>query len=212
MSFLAGRLAGTEGAFFANQSKIAAARLREKLGDVNASPCPVPSSNDSSKADVLPEILRHSIPLSSGNDTASTMSRHSSLASVSAIVRGNTSSGEQLQLGRHQSPDVLNAMNPLNAWISVPRATFGPKRWTLPAEELSLQASTANEIRKDHSTSIDTEKMKAAMEGFSTIAKAFAIATGIIFGGTILAGIIAIKKLQLHAVSHTYMYPHFKDE
>ncbi|XP_057836515.2 uncharacterized protein LOC131046742 isoform X2 [Cryptomeria japonica] len=168
MSFLAGRLAGTEGAFFANQSKIAAARLREKLGDVNASPCPVPSSNDSSKADVLPEILRHSIPLSSGNDTASTMSRHSSLASVSAIVRGNTSSGEQLQLGRHQSPDVLNAMNPLNAWISVPRATFGPKRWTLPAEELSLQASTANEIRKDHSTSIDTEKMKAAMEGFST--------------------------------------------
>ena len=127
MSFLAGRLAGTEGAFFANQSKVAAARLREKLGDVNGSPCPVPSSSDSSTADVLPEILRHSIPLSSGNSSPSTMSGHSSLVSVSTFVGAKTGAA-QSQSGRHRCPDVLNALNPLNALISLPRATFGPKR------------------------------------------------------------------------------------
>lgn len=200
MSFLAGRLAGTEGAFFAQQSKIAAARLREKLGDAGSpstSTAKKIGNYSESKADVLPEILSHSMPpyISSGQDASasSSLSLQSSLASVPSLsVRGRGGGGSHQLVGYHDP----NVMNPLNAWVSLPRATFGPKRWMLPSEESSLQASTANESRQE--LTVDTEKTKAAMEGFTAIGKAFAIATGIVFGGTILVGTILTAKLQLH--------------
>lgn len=202
MSFLAGRLAGTEGAFFAQQSKIAAARLREKLGDADSpstSAAKKIGNYSESKADVLPEILSHSMPpyTYSGQDVSasSSLCMQSSLASVPSLSTRGKGGGGSDQLGGYHDPNV---MNPLTAWVSLPRATFGPKRWTLPSEESSLQASTANELRQDLIASVDIEKMKAATEGFSTIGKAFAIATGIVFGGTILVGTILTAKLQLH--------------
>lgn len=200
MSFLAGRLAGTEGAFFAQQSKIAAARLREKLGDAASPSISTAQKIDNyseSKADVLPEILSHSMPpyLYSGQDASasSSLSLQSSLASLRSFTRGSGGGSDQLS-GYHDP----NVMNPLNAWVSLPRTTFGPKRWTLPSEESSLHPSTANELRQEHTTGVDTEKMKAAMEGFTSIGKAFAIATGIVLGGTILVGTLLTAKLQLH--------------
>lgn len=202
MSFLAGRLAGTEGAFFAQQSKIAAARLREKLGDADSpstSAAKKIGNYSDSKADVLPEILSHSMPpyTYSGQDVSasSSLCMQSSLASVPSLSTRGKGGGGSDQLGGYHDPNV---MNPLTAWVSLPRATFGPKRWTLPSEESSLQASTANELRQDLIASVDIEKMKAATKGFSTIGKAFAIATGIVFGGTILVGTILTAKLQLH--------------
>ena len=60
MSFLAGRLAAQEGAYFLQESKNAAGRLAQKLPTSATGPRPAPPPPS---PDVLPEILRHSIPI-----------------------------------------------------------------------------------------------------------------------------------------------------
>jgi hypothetical protein len=112
MSFLAGRLAAQEGAYFLQESKNAAGRLAQKLpasvlGPRPASPPPSP--------DVLPEILRHSVPVSP-TPPPSDPSLHGS-------TRWSLPPGGAKDAG--VSPDVLN---PLRSYVSLPQATFGPKR------------------------------------------------------------------------------------
>ncbi|XP_077211501.1 coiled-coil protein [Tasmannia lanceolata] len=195
MSFLPGRLASTEGAYFLQESKHAVGRLAQKI------PSPSKSvSNPNSKttiirgeeegqADVLPEVLRHSIPF-----TALKPPTDSSLSTSSKWLLDRASSS-------HSSSVSYDAVNPLRAFVSLPQVTFGPKRWQLPNEDHSIIASTANDLRLDrHTTSIDPEKMKDAAAGFSRIAMAFVFATTIVFGGATVVLAVISSKLQLRNI------------
>ncbi|AQK83436.1 O-fucosyltransferase family protein [Zea mays] len=152
MSFLAGRLAAKEGAYFLQESKTAVGRLAEKLppsasapGGASAQPSP----------DVLPEILRHSVPIKGTPPPAE--------ASLSASSRWALPPGGGEAAGLH--PDALN---PLRSYVSLPQATFGPKRWQLPNEQPNYLASTANERRRDRAPPpLDPENLKAVIAGYS---------------------------------------------
>ncbi|KAL2316981.1 hypothetical protein Fmac_030857 [Flemingia macrophylla] len=197
MSFLAGRLAGKEAAYFLQESKQAVGKLVEKK------PLPNPKTNngnlklhegqehehDHDHADVLPEVLRHSLPSKLfRTDTAT-----SSSFSASKWVLPSDPKTHSLV-----SPDALN---PLRAYLSLPQVTFGPKRWELPAAAHTVSASTANELRQDrYATHVNPEKLKAAGEGLAHVGKAFAVATAIVFGGAALVFGMVASKLELHNV------------
>ncbi|MCD9641930.1 hypothetical protein HAX54_028416 [Datura stramonium] len=193
MSFLAGRLAGKEGAFFFEESKHAVTRLAQKINKPTSSPSNSAPANQESASppppppDVLPEILRHSLPSKIFHSPVSTDSSLSDAAKWVLPTHPNRTSSV--------SPDALN---PLRAYVSLPQVTFGPKRWQLPDTENSVQASTANDLRRDKYTHINPEKLKAAAVGMSQIAKAFAIATALLFGGSALTFGLAASKLELH--------------
>ncbi|KAH1081746.1 hypothetical protein J1N35_021507 [Gossypium stocksii] len=193
MSFLAGRLAGKEGAFFFQESKQAVNRLVEKTP--KNLPSNPPSLEQQTQADVLPEVLKHSLPskIFRQPSDASSLSRSSKWALHTHPTNASSS-----------SPDALN---PLRAYVSLPQVTFGPKRWELPTTEHSTMASTANELRKDKYTPLNPEKLKAAAEGLKRIGMAFIVATTMVFGGAALMFGIAASKLDLHSVSITY-YTH----
>ncbi|CAN0914420.1 hypothetical protein LINGRAHAP2_LOCUS28563 [Linum grandiflorum] len=188
MSFLAGRLAGKEGAYFFQESKQAVNRLAEKLPakpTTAAGTLTPPPPQDSHAADVLPEVLRHSLPPGifgkpSDSSTLSTGSKW--------VLPSDPKPGSGV------SPDKLN---PLRAYVSLPQVTFGPKRWELPSQEHSMMASTANDRRIDKYTPMNPEKLKAAAEGLAQIGKAFAVATALVFGGSALVFGLAVSKLEL---------------
>lgn len=189
MAFLAGRLAGKEGAYFFQESKQAVGRLAQKNTTQKAPSFPGNASSSISlqqgtQADVLPEVLRHSLPskvyyqpLNSG-----------SLSTSKWIVQLDPSNGSSLS---------AEALNPLRAFLSMPQVTFGPKRWQLPQAENSVLASTANELRQDRHVPLNPEKLKAAAEGLKHIGKAFAAGTAIVFGGATLIFGLAVSKLEL---------------
>lgn len=186
MSFLAGRLAGKEGAFFFEESKHAVTRLAQKINKPTP-PKSAPANQQSASPDVLPEILKHSLPSKIFYSPASSDSSLSHASKWVLPTDPNKTSSV--------SPDALN---PLRAYVSLPQVTFGPKRWQLPDSENSVQASTANDLRRDKYTPLNPEKLKAAAMGMSQIAKAFAIATALIFGGSALTFGLAASKLELH--------------
>ncbi|XAR55346.1 hypothetical protein NMG60_11035397 [Bertholletia excelsa] len=191
MSFLAGRLAATEGTYFLQESKQAVGRLvqksKSKLPSTSSSSPSTPHSPipNEVQADVLPEVLRHSLPSKilqpppdSPLSATSKWVLHSDPNCVSPIPR--------------------EALNPLRAYVSLPQVTFGPKRWQLPNADNSMLASTANELRRDKYTPVNPEKLKDAAAGLSQIAKAFVAATAIIFGGAMLVFGLAVSKLDIH--------------
>ncbi|PIA50564.1 hypothetical protein AQUCO_01200030v1 [Aquilegia coerulea] len=191
MSFLAGRLAATEGAYFRQESKQAVNRFIQK------NPKTLPSSSSSSshveneevQADILHEVLRHSLPLQSKQEH---LPLDSSLSTSSKwVLRYDPNKALS---SSSFSDDVRN---PLRAYVSLPQVTMGPKRWQLPDGEHSFSASTANELRQDRYSHVNPEKLKAATEGLSQIGKAFFLATTIVFGGAVLAFGMAASKLEL---------------
>lgn len=121
MSFLAGRLASAEGSYFLQESKQAVTRFREKnlkscLNIVKPIDCEIVS------ADVLPEILRHSLPakmFSSPADSASSISKASKWA---LKPEPNIESGLGLS---------AEAISPLRGYVSLPQVTLGPKKFVL---------------------------------------------------------------------------------
>lgn len=135
MSFLGGRLAGIEGAYFLQESKHAVGRLLEKKKNSNKlllpnpnSPSSTTSSSSSSscledpvaQSEVLPEVLRHSLP--------SKIFQPAPDSSISTSPKWVVPSGPK-NVSSSLSPDVLN---PLRAYASVPKdVTFGPKRCVL---------------------------------------------------------------------------------
>ncbi|XP_021745115.1 uncharacterized protein LOC110711047 [Chenopodium quinoa] len=189
MSFLAGRLAGKEAAYFFEESKHAVSRLAEKTS--KSSKTPIHSNSNSESAappDILPEILRHSLP---AKIYRTDLSSDSSLSTSAKWALPNSSNASHSSV----SPDVLN---PLTGFLSLPQVTFGPKRWQLPTPQSSVTASTANDLRLQHQTHINPEKARAAAEGLSHIGKAFAVATAIIFGTAALTFGFFASQLQLH--------------
>ncbi|KAK7372625.1 hypothetical protein VNO80_06012 [Phaseolus coccineus] len=193
MSFLAGRLAGKEAAYFFQESKQAVGKLAQKI--------PNPKTNinnnnnlnfheEQDNADVLPEILRHHLPSKVFRNEEAT----SSSFSASKWVLPSDP-----KIHSSVSPDVLN---PLRAYLSLPQVTFGPKRWQLPEGENAVSASTANELRQDrYATHVNPEKLKAAGEGLAHVGKAFAVATAFVFGGAALVFGMVASKLELHDIN-----------
>ncbi|KAM5580575.1 hypothetical protein ABKV19_010027 [Rosa sericea] len=156
MSFLAGRLAGKEGAYFFQESKQAVSRLVSQKGPAHKK-LPSAATEHESQADVLPEVLRHSLPSGILHQQPETAS---SLDTASKWVLKSDS----------KNPFSISSqtLNPLRDYVSLPQVTFGPKRWQLPESENSMSASTANELRRDrHPTPINPEKLKAAAEGLT---------------------------------------------
>ncbi|XP_062227575.1 uncharacterized protein LOC133925841 [Phragmites australis] len=188
MSFLAGRLAAAkEGSYFLQESKNAVGRLAQKLPASASASAPGPASAQPSP-DVLPEILRHSVPIKATPPLAE--------PSLSACSRWALPPGGAEAAGVH--PDALN---PLRSYVSLPQATFGPKRWQLPNEQFHYSASTANDRRRDrHPPPVDPEKLKAVIAGHSQIGKAFIAATILVFGGATAVLWYTADKLQLHSV------------
>ncbi|KAG0470640.1 hypothetical protein HPP92_017340 [Vanilla planifolia] len=89
MSFLTGRLI-EGGSFFLQESKIAAARLAEKLpastGEAGAGSVAVFSEES---VDVLPEILRHSIPIKANKGSTPEPSLPTSSKWLLKVTRGS---------------------------------------------------------------------------------------------------------------------------
>ncbi|XP_047075764.1 uncharacterized protein LOC124685456 [Lolium rigidum] len=188
MSFLAGRLAAQEGAYFLQESKNAAGRLAQKLPASALGPRPTSPPPSSSSPDVLPEILRHSVPISPTPPPSD--------PSLYGSTRWALPQGGAKAAG--VSPDVLN---PLRSYVSLPQATFGPKRWELPDEQPYYLSSTANQRRRDmHPPPMDPEKLKAVMAGYAHLGTAFVAATILVFGGGTAVLLYTAKKLQLHSV------------
>ncbi|KAF3966877.1 hypothetical protein ACB098_06G091300 [Castanea mollissima] len=190
MSFLAGRLAGKEGAYFFQETKQAVGRLAQKNSTQKPSSLSGPSSSSCSqeeaKADVLPEVLRHSLPAKIYYQPLNSSS--SSISTSKWVLQSDPNNASSLS---------AKALNPLRDYLSMPQVTFGPKRWELPQLGHSVSASTANELRQDRHVHINPEKLKAAAEGFAQIGKAFAVATAIIFGGATLIFGLAVSKLEM---------------
>ncbi|WOG98827.1 hypothetical protein DCAR_0418172 [Daucus carota subsp. sativus] len=189
MSFLAGgRLAGKEAAYFFQESKQAVSRLVDKNKKITSYDSFVKELQveSSESADILPEILRHSLP--SKLFRPPTESSSDSLSATKWALPYDPKSFNSVS---------RDAINPLKSYVSLPQVTFGPKRWQLPNAENSFVASTANDSRQDKYVPVNPEKLKAAAAGFSEIAKAFAAATAIVFGGATLMFGLAASKLEL---------------
>ncbi|RVW97407.1 hypothetical protein CK203_026320 [Vitis vinifera] len=211
MSFLRGRLAGAEGAYFYQETKHAVARLVQNNRNLPVSASKAASSAEhEGQADVLPEVLRHSLP----SKIFHQQPLDSSLSSASKWVLHSDP--------KATSTPSSNDMNPLRAYLSLPQEwkevfeILGPTkqrtlcptearglafpcpRWQLPEQGNSVLASTANELRRDRYSHVNPEKLKAAAEGLSQIGKAFAVATVVVFGGATLMFGVAVSKLQVH--------------
>ncbi|KAL7142290.1 hypothetical protein ABFS83_08G114200 [Erythranthe nasuta] len=197
MSFLAGRVAGAEGAYFLQESKQAVTRILQNQKKNNTKIVnPIPQENNellpsSSSADVLPEVLRHSLP----SKIFYSPPQNSSSSSFSDTSKWVLKPDPKVGGGSGVSPDALN---PLRAYVSLPQVTFGPKRWQIPNSENSVVASTANDLRNDKYSTISSDKLKAAAAGLSQIGSAFAVATAIVFGGTALIFGLTASKLEMH--------------
>ncbi|XP_073065510.1 uncharacterized protein [Primulina eburnea] len=199
MSFLAGRLASIEGAYFLQESKQTVTRFLQNQKNTKL-PKPIGENNEAgasssitneTTADVLPEVLRHSLPPKIFQSSLDN-SNSSSLSTASKwVLQSNPKSGRVSVLS-------ADALNPLRAYVSLPQVTFGPKRWQLPSMESSIVPSTANDLRHDKYTPINPEKLKAAAAGLSQIGSAFAIATAIVFGSGVLIFGVAASKLEVH--------------
>lgn len=121
MSFLAGRLAGKEAAYFIQESKHAVGRLLQKNTTQKFPAQPPPSSHSPAdgelQADILPEVLRHSLP--------SKIFREQSADSNGSLV----TSKWVLPSDPNRRSVSSDALNPLRAFLTLPQVTFGPKRF-----------------------------------------------------------------------------------
>lgn len=139
MSFLGGRLAGKEGAYFFQEAKQAVGKLAQK----NPLPSKTNNNLDSVEqeglggrhADVLPEVLRHSLPSRVFRDETAN-SNSSSFSASKWVLHSDP---------KIQSSVSADALNPLRAYVSLPQVTFGPKRSNLnfqnPFNYLSLRGN-----------------------------------------------------------------------
>lgn len=196
MSFLARRVAASEGAFFSQTSKESIAKLREKAARSSSPKCVESasvSSHEEGNADVLPEILQHSLPEQQFDGllpSPFSPSPSSLAASLSSSVHSSPSS----------SHHRMDTNGPLSFLPTLPQASFGPSRWTPAEEEVKILASTANESRMEGMTTMDDARAKALVDGYAIVMKAFLIATALVVGGaTVVAGVVG-SKLQIRSI------------
>ena len=131
MSFLAGRLAATEGAFFNQHSKQAAIALKQKL---NPNSIPSSTSNpnlapgeSSSQADVLPEVLRHSLPITPHSAAELVQQVESAPAATSIAATINLTLNPRRAVAVKHDGGLRGAVA-VEHLASVPQTTFGRKK------------------------------------------------------------------------------------
>lgn len=132
MSFLAGRLAATEGAFFNQHSKQAAIALKQKLNP-NSTPSSTSNPNlapggSSSQADVLPEVLRHSLPITPHSAAELVQQVESAPAATSIAATINLTLNPRRAVGVKHDGGLRGAVA-VEHLASVPQTTFGRKKW-----------------------------------------------------------------------------------
>lgn len=128
MSFLPGRLAASEGAFFNQHSKQAAIALRQKLqsSTPNSASAKSETTLKPSEADVLPEVLRHSLPIAptaaelQANNATSTPARSSLAASLKSVLKPR--SDGTVRTG------IIPSFEAVDHLASVPQTSFGRKK------------------------------------------------------------------------------------
>lgn len=208
MSFLPGRMAATEGAFFREQSKAAAKFLKEKMDPQKLAET-APSSNANAHAGTLPEILMHTSPTPppgfspppvTAKRPPSPVPEGSTLAGVSqSIMKQVTKVDGPPQLGL----DKLIGNDPIGLLsTSVPReTTFGPRRWNLEYTPGSQPVpSTANAARLETEPVVDPPTEQEVREGMFAIAKAFGAATAMVFGGAAVCVGYLGYRLEWHSL------------
>ncbi len=129
MSFLPGRLAASEGAFFNQHSKQAAIALRQKLQSSTPSSASAKSETTlkPSEADVLPEVLRHSLPIAptaaelQASNATSTPARSSLAASLKSVLKPRSDVGT-VRTG------IIPSFEAVDHLASVPQTSFGRKK------------------------------------------------------------------------------------
>ena len=132
MSFLAGRLAATEGAFFNQHSKQAAIALKQKLNP-NSTPSPSTSNpnlapgGSSSQADVLPEVLRHSLPIIPHSAAEQMQQIESAPAATSIAATINLTLNPRRAVGVKHDGGLRGAVA-VEHLASVPQTSFGRKK------------------------------------------------------------------------------------
>lgn len=132
MSFLAGRLAATEGAFFNQHSKQAAIALKQKLNP-NSTPSSTSNPNlapgeSPSQADVLPEVLRHSLPILPHSAAAEQMQQvESAPAATSIAATINLTLNPRRAVGVKHDGGLRGAVA-VEHLTSVPQTSFGRKK------------------------------------------------------------------------------------
>ncbi|KAK9089742.1 hypothetical protein Scep_028824 [Stephania cephalantha] len=223
MSFLAGgRLAARETAYFIQESKQAVSRLSHKHNNNSNNNNNNNNNNSSSswsllhdreaQADVLPEVLRHSLPSkifeAPSDSTLSVSSKWvlpqnppplspPMLSTLSGLIclcpkiaiRPTMLYGSECWAIKQQQLHKINV------------AEMRMLRWQLPESEHSVLASTANDLRQDRYTPINnSKKVEAAAEALSQIGKAFFIATTIVFGGAALTFAWTASKLDMNNI------------
>lgn len=129
MSFLAGRLAAKEAAYFMQESKQAVGKLAQKNpvskntnnnNNNNINSNKVDDVVHVDHADVLPEVLRHSLPSKVFRDDTAAATSSPSFSASKWVLPSDPKTQSSV------SPDALN---PLRAYLSLPQVTFGPKRF-----------------------------------------------------------------------------------
>ncbi|KAM1884830.1 hypothetical protein ACFX14_037581 [Malus domestica] len=122
MSFLAGRLARKEGAYFLQESKQEVGHLVSQKKKLPSLPSKASSTTTEHElqADMLPEVLRHSLPSKIFHQSSETTS---SLDMTSKwVLESNSKNGHFLS---------AEALNPMRVYLLLPQVTFGPKRFAL---------------------------------------------------------------------------------
>ncbi|KAK6142429.1 hypothetical protein DH2020_022777 [Rehmannia glutinosa] len=111
-----GRLASTEGSYFLQESKQAVARLARNQKNTKNVVKPVAENNEISSADVLPEVLRHSLPPkifhSPTEDSGSSFTKGSKWV---LKPDPNRKGGSRVS---------ADALNPLSAYVSLPQHAY----------------------------------------------------------------------------------------
>lgn len=143
MSFLAGRLAGKEGAYFFQETKQAVGRLAQKNSTQKPSSLSGPSSfssQEEAKADVLPEVLRHSLPAKIYYQPLNSSS--SSISTSKWVLQSDPNNASSLS---------AKALNPLRDYLSMPQVTFGPKRSSLSLSPFCFRLVVENMCARENS-------------------------------------------------------------
>ncbi|KZV31379.1 hypothetical protein F511_05483 [Dorcoceras hygrometricum] len=224
MSFLAGRLASTEGAYFLQESKQTVLRhsLPPKIFQSS-----LENSNSSTLSSPSKWVLQ-SDPTNVGvvvsSDALNPLRAYVSLPQVTFGPKRRVLCFDDIVFNIDLNclsclafscwKKVFDCRNgPLGLFVQLgffmaaqhrsPAPTkAGAKRrpawWQLPSMESSVLPSTANDLRQDKYTPMNPEKLKAAAAGLSQIGTAFAVATAVVFGGGALIFSVAASKLEVH--------------
>lgn len=175
-----------ENKYFKQEGDASAARLRKELdegGRLRPAGGARPGAGgvlvEEGLEDVLPEVLKHRLPVSPHQEPH--VLRRSSLQSAS-LTGAEAAAGAQA------------ALQPVG---HLPSLRLGPSKYQLP-RAVEVVPSTANARRGGRAA--DKATVEAMMRGIRTVSKAFGVATVLVYGGGIVAFAATCRALGVTAI------------